>query len=229
MDLGNAQNWQLVLSGTKKVTNRRAYASVITYDKIPEIRVRVASPIVSISLLSDSAKPNWYLGAWIDFYVSVRGTYMLAESGKIGRLNDETLLIFNQPTEDIPYSLSLRFPWWLEDVAYEIWQYIDDSGRYYSSTLLEKLTDMVEGQTLTLQHASYSFVEGQPDLIVSTFREQVKYDRYEVGRFYFKDSGANCPDPVIDKNPRELVVSFTSETQFLPDSLTVRITPIRSN
>jgi hypothetical protein len=228
MDLGNSQNWQLVLSGTKQVTNRKVYASMITYDKIPEIKTRVASPILSVNLSSETAKSTWYLGAWAGFYVPVRNTYMLAESAKACRLNDETLLIFNQPTEDVPYSLSLRFPWWLEDVAYQVWQYVDNSGRYFSSTLLERLTDMVEGQTITLNNVSYSSVEGQPDLIVSTFVESVKYDLYEVGRFYFKDSGANVPDPLIDKNPKSLTVSFTSESRFLPNSITVRVTPIRS-
>jgi hypothetical protein len=229
MDLGNAQNWQLILSGTKRVTNRREYASVIVYDRIPEIRIRVVSPIISINLESESANPRWRTGAWASFYVPARGNnYAMSESGKFCKLNDETLLIFNQPTEAIPYSLALNFPWWLEDVAYQVWQYVDDSGRYFASTLLERLTDMVEGQTITLQTVRYSFVEGQPDLIVSTFIEPVKYDRYEVGRFYLKDSGANVPDPVIDKNPKQLVVSFTSELQFLPDSITVRITPIRS-
>jgi hypothetical protein len=180
-----------------------------------------------VNLSSETAKSSWYLGANVGFYVPVRNTYMLAESAKC-RLNDETLLVFNQPTEDIPYSLSLQFPWWLEDVAYQVWQYVDNSGRYFSSTLLERLTDMVEGQTITLNNVSYFSVEGQPDLIVSTFVESVKYDLYEVGRFYFKDSGANVPDPLIDKSPKRITVSFTSESRFLPNSITVRVTPIRS-
>lgn len=229
MDLGNTQNWQLVLSGTKRVTNRKEYASVTFYDRIPELRVRVVSPVVLIDLESESSRSTWYTGAWVGFYVPTKGgSYSLAESGKTCRLNDETLLIFNQPTEIIPYAISLRFPWWLEDVAYQVWQYIDDSGRYFSSTLLERIADTIEGQIITLQNVSYSGVEGQPDLIRSTFTEPVKYDRYDVGRFYFKESGNNVPDPIIDKNPQRLTVTFTSKERFFANTITVRITPINN-
>lgn len=124
MDLSNSGSWQLVVSGSKQITNVRRYASVIFYDPIPEFRVRVASPILSVNLSSETAKSNWFLGAWARLYVPARGAnYMMMEESKKCRLNDETLLTFSQPTEQIPYALSLTIPRYIEDITYQIWQY----------------------------------------------------------------------------------------------------------
>lgn len=224
MDLGNEENWQQVLKGRKEIKIVQQVPGFLSYYPIPEFRIPIFSPIVKIQLLSESAKPHWFLGAWASLYLYAHTGYTLFGSKKC-RINEDNLLIFDQPTEQIPYSLSLKIPKWIEDVDYEIWQYIDQSGRYSPSITLDKLIEAVEGQEITLKNVVWERIEGT-DLIVSTFTESVKYSRFIVGRFTSIQLEQILDDPLVAVSPRQLVAQFTSTKQILPNTIKVQVNPI---
>ena len=226
MDLGNQANWQLVLKESKKIRVVKQNSFEIQYLPIPEIRTAVDSSVIKVVLRSETARPRWFLGAWANFYCYAHTGYvLLSQGGKPCKINDDTLFIFDQPTEQIPYSISLQFPRYLEDVTYEIWQYLDQSGRYSSSILLSELKESVEGQEIILRNVLWEPIEGT-DLIVSTFTEPTKYTRFVVGRFTSVESGQILSDPVVAVSARQLVARFTSNQRLLPNTVKVQVNPI---
>lgn len=226
MDLSNQANWQLVLQESKRIRVVKQNSFEIQYLPIPEIKTAVNSSVIKISLRSETASSRWFLGAWANFYCYAHTGYaLLSQGSKPCKINDDTLFIFDQPTEQIPYSISLQFPKYLEDITYEIWQYIDQSGRYSSSLLLSELKESVEGQEIILKNVLWEPIEGT-DLVVSTFTEPVKYTRFIVGRFALIESGQIISDPMVAVSARQLVVRFTSNQRILPNTVKVQVNPI---
>jgi hypothetical protein len=224
MDLGNQANWALVLSGTKKIRIVHQDAGSISYIPLPEIKAALSSSVVKVSLRSESAKPSWFLGAWANFYCFAHtGFTLLSQGQRICRLNDDNLFIFDQPTEQIPYSIALQFPKYLEDVTFEIWEYTDNSGRYSPSILVQELAEAIEGTEITLKNVVWEPQDS--GLIISTFTEFVPYTRYTVGRFAVISSGEIISEPKITVLAKLLVMQFTSNQRILPSTLKVKITP----
>ena len=226
MDLGNRENWSLVLSETKRIRIVRQDSASMSYLPIPETKASINSSVIKISLRSESARPRWFLGAWANFYCYAHTGYaLLSQGSKACKINDDTLFIFDQPTEQIPYSISLQFPKYLEDISYEIWQYVDQSGRYSSSLLLSELKEAVEGQEIVLRNVLWEPVEGT-DLIISTFTESVRYTRFLVGRFTRIESGQILSDPMVSMSARQLIARFTSNQRIMPNTIKVQVNPI---
>ncbi len=148
MDLTNTNKWSLAYSGLKQITDVQPYASIVFFNPIPELRVSLSSPIVSVFLRSESASPNWNLGAWASLYTPGRkGSYVLDGERRFCRLNNESQHRFIPSTELLPYALSLQFPQYLEDVFIEVWEYIgavSDSNDQILSRLEKKVNLLVE-------------------------------------------------------------------------------------
>jgi hypothetical protein len=226
MDLGNAGNWSLAGSGVRRRRLFQNHFGNYFYVRIPEERIETISPVVKVSLRSESAPPHWFLGARIGFYAySHTGFSLFPHPRNECKINDDTTFIFEQPTEQVPFSISLRFPRYLDDVSFEVWQYVDDSGRYPSSVILQELSEAIEGQQVILKNVLWTPIE-DTDLIVSTFTEEIKYTRYSVGRFTVIFSGEIISEPLITISPRQLIARFTSTERILPNTICVQVNPI---
>jgi hypothetical protein len=172
---------------------------------------------------TENRKPTWFLACWASFYVSLIGGQRHEIAAKKCWLDTRTLLNFPFYDAPLPYIFRLNFPYWLESITVDIKEYIDQSGRYFASQSEQKLADMIEGQELTLSHVDYAFDKTDPDLIVTTFTQPTKYERYEVGRFRNISTGEVLAEPVIETRPYMLIASFTGRTQILPGTVRVKV------
>lgn len=82
---------------------------------------------VMIGIRSSSAERHWFLGCWAEqrllFVPSSTTEFVAAVKTKSYRCQLETLTLCTFSKLQSPWLLLLRFPWWLEDVFYEVWRY----------------------------------------------------------------------------------------------------------
>lgn len=222
MDLSSPQNWQFL-------ETRDFQAQLMGGDRyflpLSLYRLNCYSPVLQVRLSSEKAKPNWQLGAWASLFAQINQTFsMIGEQRKPCKLNDNTLLQFGQPTTQIPYNLQLFFPYWIEQVRLDIWQYVDPGGIY--PTDFTGLQRFVQGIDYILRSPSYSTLQsGDRTLQVSRFFLSVEYAQYEVGRFKSLTDGSILADPLFDQSPFALTVIFTSDRRIADSEITVNIRP----
>lgn len=131
-DLATRENWELLLSERRAVTysNNTAPTDLrYKYTPISPIYATPQSHTLLIGTVSNSALQHWFLGAIASQYLYVSPSMTLdttsgvqaGDSKKIG-LNRLTLIEFKN-YDVSPYILKLEIPYWLEDIAVEVWEY----------------------------------------------------------------------------------------------------------
>lgn len=135
--LSSLSNWRLIVQEERRVrfTEGSATSQESKYRPINPIFSLAQSNIVLAGVSSDTALPHWYLGARVSQYnyisPSRSGRFIAgvqtSEQKRI-RLNQLTLINF-EDYKIYPYVLAAEFPYWLEHVYYEAWEY---TGAYNS-------------------------------------------------------------------------------------------------
>jgi len=222
MDLNNPEKWSLIYSELFRVSIRGVQGTTTYYTPIPDVRVNCSSPILQVKIYSNAAKTHWQLGAWANLFCSVNSTYsMIGEQRKPCKINNPTLLQFGQPTQQIPYNLQLSFPYWLEEISLEIFEYLEPSGVYPSDAGLVKI---IQGTDYLLVNPSYGSIPGS-DLQISRFTLSLPFSQYEVGRFRSIVDGEIIADPLLDVKPFDLTAIFTSNRRIGSGEFNVNIRP----
>ncbi len=76
---------------------------------------------------------------------------------------------------------------------------------------------------IVLDEVSYSRDPENSDLWVSTFREFIPYEVFEVGRFYEVETNEVVSDPFVDTKPSEITAIFIGKTPINPGQIKVKI------
>lgn len=128
VDYGSSPNWHLVIRSTYlvTVTSEDPYE----YTPIPVIAQSVTSRRLILGLHSETARQNWYLGAWVAqrLPLSPGGTSEFASSvqssSQRAALNRLNLIEF--PDFGIyPYVVTIKIPYWIEDMYLELWRHAE--------------------------------------------------------------------------------------------------------
>ena len=159
MDLSNPNNWSLVFS-----TNLQAHlaaqhgtgpGSVLIFDPIPPVQTSIASPVGLVRCTSRTANPKWFLGCWINVFLSFARQRTRVFSRKCS-LKSATFL--DLPNfEQFPYEVEFSIPEWMEDLSIELWQFTEASGRYIPVneqvlyTAVEVLDQRLRNRVLNIQ------------------------------------------------------------------------------
>lgn len=216
MDLSNPQNWLLVTDQIKtiRVINQTLYLLDFT-------DVQVTSPVLMVALDSYSAKPHWRRGGYATLFGQVNGRQSRIGDREFCELFQNNYLKFPYLGEEvIPFTLRIDYPSYLKDISVQVWQYIDQSGKYISPEL-----EPILGETLNLTLVDTdSFQEGNGILYQSRFEGFTKYSTYEVGRF--KRGNQTLSDPIIQAEPGKVVAIFTNKEPMPMSDITVTVKPV---
>lgn len=157
INLSPASNWRLIAQEEKRVrvTSGNLSSNNSTYRPIDPTFTLANSSTVLVGVTSESALPYWYLGARVSQYSYVSPSsarkfiagVQTSEQKRI-RLNQLTLINF-EDYRIYPYVLATEFPYWLEHIYYEAWEY---TGSYQSnSDILRNLQDEVRELRLQVE------------------------------------------------------------------------------
>lgn len=151
------ENWRLNMFASRQVTRVETPSDPryeYHYDQIAPIYAQVSSNILMIGTASNSAKPYWFLGAFVSRFLyispSTSGQFIAGvqaeETRKVG-LSRLTLLEFKPYSLD-SYLLAIEPPYWLEDIYVEVWEYvgqiIDDADILEIKQRLERIEFKVD-------------------------------------------------------------------------------------
>lgn len=232
MDLSNPANWLLLYTQSKQVTylDSGGNPDSRNYYPLEPSELQVSSPILVVSLESETASQWWIRGGWASLFASVIGS-PTAIGKKSLRLYQRNLVNFPYYGEElIPFTLRLEFPWWLRDIAFQVWEFQDSSGRYLTSPVEQSLLDLEErlnGESVTLSSVSYlDLTDGDRVLQQSVFVGNTRYERYEIGRFYRTDTGEKLSDPLLTISPGSFRAVFTGIEKLPPNVVTVSVKPL---
>ena len=231
MDLSNSQNWLLVTVQGKAVTDVSTHPIYKRkYIPLEPSEIQVTSPVLQIYLDSEDALPNWRNAGWANLFVQMNG-----RSTRVGHqvliLRETNFLNFPYFGEElVPFLLRIDFPWWIKDITFQVWEFQDNSGRYVQSGVAQALADLEErmlGETVQLSSVGYSnLIDGGTVLQQSVFVGSTKYERYEVGRFYRKDTGEKLSDPILTVRSGSFTATFTGLEKLPTDVIVVSVKPL---
>lgn len=125
MDLANHLNWDLVVRKTYTVQ----VISEKEYKPVPAVSFVVNSPLLQIGISSKSAKPYWFLGAYLEqrLLISPSSTSEFTaavQSAEVKKVGLDRLTLVQFPDFGLyPYLLIVKFPYWLKDIFLEVWKY----------------------------------------------------------------------------------------------------------
>lgn len=135
--LSLTSNWRLIAQEERRVkfVEGNVNSQTSRYSPINPIFTLAESNIVLVGVFSETALAHWYLGARVSQYnyisPSRTGRFISGvqtSEQKRARLNQLTLINF-EDYKIYPYVLAAEFPYWLEHVYYEVWEY---TGTYNS-------------------------------------------------------------------------------------------------
>lgn len=131
ISLSSLSNWRLIVQEERRVrfTEGNVNSQESKYRPIDPIFTLAESSIILAGVSSDTALQHWYLGARISQYNYISPSnkrrfisgVQTSEQKKI-RLNQLTLLNF-EDYKIYPYVLAAEFPYWLEHIYYEAWEF----------------------------------------------------------------------------------------------------------
>ena len=184
------------------------------------------SPIIAIRIISVGAQPWWHRAGWFHPILDISGSGI--EEPFVGTrrrvyLGNQILRFDNLSS---PYQGRFYPVGWLPDATVVIWE-PDSPPEANLDTLSEEVKDLQEkitGEELILRNGSYREVPDEPGLIESTFVESVSFNKYEAGRFKLIVNEQTLSDPIIQMQPKRLVVIFTGNKPIEPGTVKVKIT-----
>lgn len=240
MDLSNSANWLLLTVQSKSVIYVSPSSYDIEYYPLEPTEIQVSSPILQIHIETSLSYPyssglfkntqHWVKAGWANLFYRINGN-----DSKIGtktlRLREYNFLNFPFYGEElVPFLLRLEFPYWFRDVTFQVWEFQDKSGRYLQPGIdqaLASLEDKVLGETVELSSVGYrDLPDGDDTLQQSIFVGTTKYDQYEVGRFYRKDTGEKLSDPLLVVRPGSFTATFTGLEKLPSGVIVVSVKPL---
>ncbi len=184
------------------------------------------SSIIAIRVICQAAPPSWHRAGWFHPILQIAGPGIEEPfTGTRRRLYlGNQILRFDNLT--LPYEGRFYPVGWLPDATVIAWE-PDSVLDADVTSLLEEVKDLQEkvtGEELILRNGNYREVPDEPGLIESTFVESVPFDRYEAGRFKLIATEQTLSDPIIQMQPKRLIVIFTSNRRIEPGTVRVKIT-----
>lgn len=128
MDLGNRLNWNLLRRQNYKAQIFHSTEFEYDYLAIRDVQIAARSPILMVGVSSSVAKSHWKTGAWVSMWLPVLPAsttqFTATVSAHIHRCQLRHLNLVQFPYLGIsPYIVNVSFPYWLEEVDLEMWQY----------------------------------------------------------------------------------------------------------
>ena len=148
MDLGNRLNWNLLRRGEYKAQIFYQTELEYRYRAIKDIQLAARSPILMIGVSSPMAKSHWKTGAWISMWLPILPAsttqFTATVSAHTQRCFLRQLNLIQFPYLGIsPFIVNVAFPYWLEEVKLEVWQYGESIDGVYEppNTELYKMAE----------------------------------------------------------------------------------------
>lgn len=150
MDLSNASNWALIHSSSVAVTKTIRWRGY-EYPPLPDVELSLATPVCIVKTQSFSALEEKGLGAWMFVFLDLAGQ-LTRITKRICYLNASTFVTLPN-FGVVPYKVKFVFPYKLEDMNLDVWQFVDESGRYLDQdeSVLYTATEIVEQRQRELQ------------------------------------------------------------------------------
>jgi hypothetical protein len=153
-ELFNPQNWNLVNKQSQfvRVLERNKAGRITLYHPLQDIQLLVNSPILLVGVRSEAVAPHWKCGGWASMWIPFLPSSTTEFTAAINTPNDRTICYLNQlnlvkfPFLGLnQYILNLSFPYWLEDIYIEVWQFSMAIAGGYNPPSIESQLEKIVG------------------------------------------------------------------------------------